>query len=171
MNASLTQVVEVRTPAAVIHATQSHLRAAGVRGLEGMALWAGQLDGETFHVREAVIPRQQGHRTEHGLAVSVPGDELHRINIWLHRNRLRLIAQIHSHPTEAYHSDTDDRYAIATALGSLSIVVPDFAVRPFRLDDCAAYRLSTRPWWHFSSSPRWRPMPYSELDRTLKITS
>jgi hypothetical protein len=103
--------------------------------------------------------------------VSVPGDELHRINMWLHRHRLRLIAQIHSHPTEAYHSDTDDRYAIATSLGSISIVIPDFAVRPFQLEDCAAYRLSNRPWWHFSSKPHWRRMRLAELRRTLKLGS
>jgi hypothetical protein len=170
MTITLTAVSQVLIPSSVIEATRSHLRATGERGLEGMALWAGRLDGERFHVLEAIIPQQQGHRTEHGLAVSVPGDELHRINIWLHRNRLRLIAQIHSHPTEAYHSETDDRYAIATALGSLSIVIPDFAVRPFGLDDCAAYRLSKRPWWHFSSKPRWRRMRLPELARTLKLT-
>jgi len=171
MTGSLTQVTEVLAPRNVVEETQAHLRQAGSAGLEGMALWAGQQDGAQFHIRAAIIPQQQGHRTEHGLAVSVPGAELHRINMWLHRNRLRLIAQVHSHPTEAYHSSTDDRYAIATALGALSIVVPDFAVRPFRLDDCAAYRLSPSPWWRFSSTPYWRALPYPELARTLQIVS
>jgi hypothetical protein len=134
-----------------------------------MALWAGELDAAVFHVRAVIIPQQQGHRTDHGLAVSVPGEELHRINMWLRAQRLRLIAQIHSHPTAAYHSETDDRYAIVTALGSFSLVVPDFAVRPFALDDCAAYRLSRRPWWHFTSQPHWRALPPAELANTLRI--
>ncbi|TNC65785.1 Mov34/MPN/PAD-1 family protein [Rubellimicrobium roseum] len=171
MSVSLTTIERVLVPVSIIEETQGHLRAAGSAGLEGMALWAGQAQGAQFQVRSVVIPQQQGHRTEHGLAVSVPGPELHRINMMLHRARLRLVAQIHSHPTEAYHSDTDDRYAIATALGSLSIVVPDFAVRPFRPDDCAAYRLSVRPWWQFSSEPYWRELPPTELARTLQITS
>ncbi|MCR5876886.1 Mov34/MPN/PAD-1 family protein [Phenylobacterium sp. J426] len=171
MTVSLTIVERVVAPRSVIEETQAHLRSAGVMGLEGMALWAGALEDNVFHIRAAIVPQQQGHRTEHGLAVSVPGAELHRINMWLHRNRMRLIAQIHSHPTEAFHSDTDDRYAIATALGSLSIVVPDFAVRPFRLDDCAAYRLSPRPWWHFSDQPHWRALGYPELSRTLQIAA
>ncbi len=166
---SLTTVVEVRLPRPLADQTQAHLRQSGRRGLEGMALWAGELDAEVFSVRTVIVPQQQGHRTEHGLAVSVPGAELHRINMWLRRERLRLIAQIHSHPTEAYHSETDDRYAIATALGAFSLVVPDFAVRPFALDDCAAYRLSRRPWWHFSAGPHWRRLPRIELDRTLRI--
>lgn len=171
MTVSLTTVERVLVPRKIADDTQANLRNVGRAGLEGMALWAGELDGGDFHVRAAVIPQQQGHRTKHGLAVSVPGEELHRINMWLHRSRLRLIAQIHSHPTEAYHSDTDDRYAIATALGSLSLVVPDFAVRPFALDDCAAYRLSTAAWSRFSSRPQWRALPFDELTRTVHITS
>jgi hypothetical protein len=171
MTPSLTQVTQVLVPRTVVEDTQTHLRRTGAAGLEGMALWAGTQDEAVFRVQAAIIPQQLGHRSDHGLAVSVPGAELHRINMWLHRSRLRLIAQVHSHPTEAYHSDTDDRYAIATALGSLSIVVPDFAVRPFRLDDCAAYRLSTTPWWQFSSTPKWRAMSFPELSRTLQIVS
>jgi hypothetical protein len=46
-------------------------------------------------------------------------------------------------------------------------VVPDFAIRPFALDDCAVYRLSKRPWWHGSKSAWWRQLPPAELARTL----
>jgi hypothetical protein len=64
-----------------------------------------------------------------------------------------LIAQIHSHPSEAYHSETDDTYPIATTAGALSIVVPDFAIRPFRLNDCAVYRLLPKQGWvHVSNA-------------------
>ena len=37
--------------------------------------------------------------------------------------------QAHSHPTDAYHSDTDDHLALVTLLGAISLVVPDFAAR------------------------------------------
>ena len=169
MSASLTEFARVYLPARVAVQTQAHLRAVGLEGYEGMALWVGKPDGAQFNVLDVIIPQQHGHRTEHGLAVSVPGEELHRINMKLYRAGLRLIAQVHSHPTEAYHSDTDDEYAITTALGSLSIVIPDFAERSFRLDDCAAYRLSLRPWWHFSSRPRWRRLKLPELEQTLIV--
>lgn len=165
----LTEVIDVRLPRLVANTTQAHLRAVGRDGLEGMALWAGRLEGSAFTIMDAIIPRQQGHRTQHGLAVSVPGDELHRINMELYRGKLRLIAQVHSHPGHAYHSETDDAYAITTALGSISIVIPDFAVRSFELDDCAAYRLADRPWWYFNSRPRWRKLPHSELASLIRI--
>jgi hypothetical protein len=156
--ASLQQITRVHLPAEIARQTQTHLAATGRRGLEGMALWAGIQDGEAFRIRTCIVPQQQGHRTEHGLAVTVAGAELHRINLQLYRDGLRLLAQIHSHPTEAYHSDTDDRYAMATALGALSLVVPDFASGPFRLEDFAVYRLTPSPWWRFAPGPYWRAL-------------
>jgi hypothetical protein len=82
-----------------------------------------------------------------GLAVVVPGEELFRMNVWLHERQLRLIAQVHSHPTSAYHSETDDEYATLAEVGGVSIVVPDFARDAFNLDTCAVYRLSSSGTW------------------------
>jgi hypothetical protein len=124
-----------------------HLRELGRQGNEGMALWVGTVEGRTFHVTTTLIPRQTGVQTPVGICITVDGDELHRINVWLYERGLRLIAQLHSHPTEAYHSETDDTYPIATTQGCLSLVVPDFAVRPFALDECAVYRLDRRGTW------------------------
>jgi hypothetical protein len=53
---------------------------------------------------------------------------------------------VHSHPTEAYHSETDDRYAIVTEDGGHSLVVPDFARHPMALSGCAIYRLHRGSW-------------------------
>lgn len=169
MTGNLADVSLVTLPREVVDKTQAHLRARGRSGLEGMALWAGVLDGDRFDIRADIIPEQQGHRTAHGLAVTVEGKELHRINMWLYRQGLRLFAQIHSHPTEAYHSDTDDRYAMVVAVGCLSLVVPDFAVRPFSLADTAIYRLSPSPWWRFTKTPYWRRLPLEEAEQLIRL--
>jgi proteasome lid subunit RPN8/RPN11 len=125
---------------------QAHLRSVGERGLEGFVLWAGRVHGNTIRVEHVLVPRQTGLRTHSGVCVYVDGPELHRINVLLYDQQLRLVAQVHSHPTDAYHSDTDDEFAIATILGSLSFVIPDFAARPFDLSDCAVYRLFPYGW-------------------------
>lgn len=39
-------------------------------------------------------------------------------------------AQVHTHPGEAFHSATDDRWPIISQVGFLSIVIPDFASGP-----------------------------------------
>jgi hypothetical protein len=134
-----------------------------------MALWAGSITGHKARITEVIIPKQHGHRTDHGLAVSVSGDELHRINVHLYKTKQKLLAQVHSHPSEAYHSAMDDRYAIATALGSFSIVVPDFATGPFALAQFATYRLLEGRWF-WDRAPRWRPVSGPAASQIIRIT-
>ena len=140
-------VHRVDVPARCAKAAQEHLQAVGRRGYEGMALWVGKRHDSVFVVEETIIPKQQGHKTALGVYVEVAGDELHRINVWLYEHEMELIAQLHSHPTEAYHSSTDDEFPIATTVGSVSIVLPNYAVDPFVLENCAVYRLSEKNVW------------------------
>jgi hypothetical protein len=76
----------------------------------------------------------------------VGGEELHRLNVWLYENGEQLAIQVHSHPREAYHSDTDDTYPIVTTLGGLSLVVPDFGRNGVRGAETALYRLGASGW-------------------------
>lgn len=154
-------VRSVRVARSLALEANDHLRKVGRRGLEGFALWVGTREGDTFTVEKTLIPDQEGTRSRMGVSVSVGPEELHRINVWLFRNKMSLIAQIHSHPTNAYHSETDDDFAVATVVGSFSIVVPDFAARPFTLDDCAVYRLSAEGFWTF--------MSVHEINSTISI--
>lgn len=140
-------LARVVVPRRLADVAQGHLRAVGQRGCEGFALWAGRLRDDAFVVEETIIPRQSGLHVNGGVCVTVGGDELFRINRHLYERRLSLIAQIHSHPSEAYHSYTDDSYPIATTIGALSLVVPDFAARPFALEDTAIYRLCADGIW------------------------
>jgi hypothetical protein len=143
----LVNIRTVRVPADVLTSVHAHLREAGQMGFEGVGFWAGDLENDVFQVRAAVVPAQYGQRGAAGVSVMVNGDELFRMNVWLHKNQLQLIAQLHSHPTEAYHSDTDDDYAIMTRIGGLSIVVPNFAREPFSLNSAAIYRLAQDGSW------------------------
>lgn len=90
-------------------------------------------------------------------------EELHRINVWLYREKLTLMAQIHSHPGRAYHSSTDDEYAVATTVGCLSLVVPDYARAPFDLVRTASYRLD--------ATGVWRPLSAAQAQRLIVIES
>ena len=137
-----------------------HLQEMGRQEAEGFALWVGALDpdGRIFRVQETIIPAQHTIRTREGVCVVVDGPELHRLNLWLYEHRMTPVAQLHSHPGRAYHSQTDDAFSVATTAGSLSIVVPDFARDPFALDRCAVYRLTGDGQWLELSTDRIREL-------------
>jgi len=141
------ELQQVIVPRIVLTEMQRFLRSMGERNHEGLALWAGQSDGSVFRVTNLLIPRQRATRTTDGVCASVDGDEMYRINAELFKAELRLVAQIHSHPTDAYHSETDDEHALVRRVGCLSLVVPDFAARPFSLADTAVYRLDRSGAW------------------------
>lgn len=137
------------------------LRYAGEKGVEAVALFAGVEINKTFQIKEVILPKQLGYILEQGLMYAVEGEELHRINVWLYENNMKLIAQIHSHPTEAYHSEADDRFPIVDTYGGISIVAPNFASDNISLKDCAIYRLSL--------DKTWDKLTNSEIDSLFQI--
>lgn len=158
---SLLDITRVLVPRECAEHTYSFLRAAGKNKLEAVALWAGVKKGNEFAVHYSITPKQKSYSLESGLMYRVDGEELYNINVWLHQNKLTLIAQIHSHPGEAYHSETDDAFPIVTKDGSVSIVVPDFASRPFAKEDWAVYRLIPKRGWS--------PLSANEIESFIKV--
>ena len=141
---------EFVVPADLCDATDRHLREAGLDGNERFILWSGVVRDHRLLVRTSHCPKQIAYRLAGGLCVRVEADELHCLNVWLYENAERLAIQVHSHPTEAIHSDTDDAYPIVTTLGGLSLVVPDFARYGVRGPRTALYRLSNAGWRRLS---------------------
>jgi hypothetical protein len=126
--------------------TERALRRAGAEGYELFVFWSGIIDGSELAVRTCHVPKQTSSKTRHGLMVRVEGQALHELNLWLYEHNEVLGAQVHAHPTRAFHSDTDDTFPIVTALGGLSLVVPDFARRGVLTPGSAAFRLSRSGW-------------------------
>ena len=126
------------------------LREAGATGHERFVLWSGVIRKKRLLVRTMHVPRQRAFRLRDGLCVRVEADELHRLNVWLYQHQERLAIQVHSHPTEAFHSETDDAYPMVTTRGGLSLVVPDFARYGVRGPDTALYRLASSGWQELS---------------------
>ena len=123
------------------------MQQAGRRRVEGVALWAGRREGTTFRILRAIIPEQKSGTVESGLLYVVGGAELHRIALDLFDSGQQLVAQVHTHPGAAYHSDTDDAYPIVTVQGGLSLVVPNFARGGLKLADWAVYRFLPITGW------------------------
>jgi hypothetical protein len=134
----------------VIDATIKTLQVFGKRRREGLVLWLGNIEPGRARVIRAFVPAQRSVSDENGMGYFVSGKTLFELNRALAETGLRLIAQVHSHPQEAYHSAADDRYAIVTADGGFSLVVPNFGRAPADPASWAVYRLSHGDWQELS---------------------
>lgn len=154
--------MQAKNPPAVLHVTVKRatieemlktMREFGSRGWEVLVLWVGEIDVEKGRalVTQAYVPKQKPIASEDGVGYFVNGDTLFQLNKELSKTGLRLIAQVHSHPQHAYHSQADDRYAIVTAEGGYSLVVPDFGRAPAHPTSWAVYRLHGRDWREVST--------------------
>lgn len=135
-------------PRSILQETIEFLRQVGSEGFEGFVLWGGEASADSFFFKTSIIPTQRAILTPNGLLVTVEGEALFEVNKALHDQGQVLAAQVHSHPSDAYHSSTDDQFPMVTLMGALSIVIPDFArYAPQDLDDWAWYRLSKKGHW------------------------
>jgi hypothetical protein len=140
------EIQTIEVPREFVVNTYNFFQDNGNKGYECVVLFAGEEYGNLFRVTHVIFPEQKLYKTLHGLGYSVDGVELDRINIWLYENKKTLIAQIHSHPIEAYHSEVDDDFPIVTTVGSLSIVVPDFGNSDVFFNGSAFFYLSKEGW-------------------------
>lgn len=137
-------------PRWLLDATVGVLQTAGKNGLEAFVVWGGTVekDGTEINFRSGLVPKQEGHTTPSGLLVTVSGESLFDVNRQLYARGEVLAAQVHSHPTDAYHSDTDDCFSLVTLTGALSIVVPSFGRGGSSdLTGWAWYRLAGKGEW------------------------
>lgn len=149
---TLEAVREFVIPLELVDETLEPLQEAGSHGYEAFALWGGRLVGDaSFEFVSAYFPEQTTSRGEEGLLVVVDGEALFRVNRAFYERGLILGCQVHSHPTDAYHSATDDTYPLMTLIGGLSGVVPDFG-------EGGQERLSEWAWYRLVGAGEWAPV-------------
>ena len=153
MNRGLLSVRSFIIPSSILADTIRFLQAVGVHGYEGFVLWGGvSTTPKEFRFTSVIIPTQNASITDDGLLVTVDGNALFQVNKTLFERGETLGAQVHSHPTDAYHSSTDDQFPLATLLGSLSVVIPNFAREaPLDFEAWAFYRLTGPRKWDSTS--------------------
>jgi Prokaryotic homologs of the JAB domain len=142
----LRSVKRVTLKREILDSTLKTIREFGRHRSEALLLWLGHVEAETAQIVKVFTPEQHAISSEDGVGYFVDGNTLFQLNRDLSETGLRLIAQVHSHPQEAYHSAADDRYAIVTAEGGLSLVVPYFGRAPADPTSWAVYRLRGHRW-------------------------
>lgn len=149
-------------PATLVDATLAALRAGGLEGVERVVFWLGcrTPDGNA-DISEVHVPEQEAAADY----FRIPPESMITFMTYLRRNRLVLLAQIHSHPHEAFHSKADDEWAVVRHEGGLSIVVPSFAadVTVANFEEASAV-------FRLASDDLWLRVEPDELPERLRIT-
>jgi proteasome lid subunit RPN8/RPN11 len=130
----------------VIDCTLAHMLAGGARRTETVILWLGRRSESTEEVSGAFRPTQIVSQD----SFRIPPQAMRELLAYLRKERLHVLAQVHSHPAAAYHSDADNRWAIVRHCGAISLVIPWFGKRTTALsfqDDVAAFQLDPSDTW------------------------
>jgi hypothetical protein len=118
-------VTKYRVPLKVLAASAVALRTQSAGRIESVVLWQGSLiDRDVAVVHELVVP----HQVAGPLHFNVPLEERLRLIDVVSAAGQIILAQLHTHPREAFHSAVDDRLAIPQHIGGISIVIPNFGI-------------------------------------------
>ena len=128
----------LRVPRPILARTFDQLRRCGEYRNECQVLWVGPWATPDV-VTHMVHPRHNAHRG--GFVLD---------NAWLNDFWLELAdkkdgirAQVHTHPRDAFHSETDDNWPIVRLEGFLSLVIPNFAAGPVSFEDSYLAEIDT----------------------------
>ncbi|MDE0837284.1 MAG: Mov34/MPN/PAD-1 family protein [Akkermansiaceae bacterium] len=146
--------------ATFVRTTLDHLQDAGRRRCECVVLWLGRRDANGIVIQEAYRPLQ----TAEVDMFHIPPEGMASLHAVMRQRRLMVAAQVHSHPSRAFHSDADDRWAIVRHEGALSLVLPYFAA-----GSTISNFMSEVKVYCFSSRAEWLEVPTLEVDQCLRI--
>jgi hypothetical protein len=125
----------------IVRKTFCTLRECGFGECECAVYWTGPLGQDSIDGFEHPAHK----RSPSGYDV----DDNWLTEFWKHlaASKRSVKAQVHTHPGQAFHSSTDDKWPIVSQAGFVSIVIPDFATGEPSLDRAWVGRLQADGTW------------------------
>ena len=147
MIAMFANIEKITIPSKVLEKTFEFLQHNGSEGNESHAIFVGTKSENTFTISNVWFPEQLVSPASY----EVSEEEEFRINVELNNQKLTTIAQIHTHPGIAFHSEIDNKWPSIALPGSLSIVIPDFGfVDKENLELWEVFQYDGKGWRHMS---------------------
>lgn len=147
----------------VVADTIEVLRRGGCRGEERVALWLSSA------APRRPAPVIEVYEPDQIAAVDyfrLPPESMRALMRHLSATRRRIVAQIHTHPGRAYHSDVDAEWAIIRHVGALSLVIPRFAKTT-----TVSNFLRRVMTYEFSPNAEWLWCPNTGPEARIKVTA
>lgn len=108
----------------VLRKTIAVLRRGGEQGEERVAFW---LSTAAPRKPAPIVEVYEPDQIAEVDFFRLPPASMRSLMNHLKSTRRRIVAQIHTHPGRAFHSDVDAKWAIVRHVGALSLVLPRFA--------------------------------------------
>ncbi len=145
----------------LVSETLANLRAAGERRAEGIVLWLAKPASQRLLVVDILVPLHEAELDY----FRIPQNGMDALMSTLRSRRVMVAAQVHSHPAEAFHSPSDDKWAIVRHENALSIVVPYFATGATAhefMRESATFALAR--------DGKWRKVAGRDLEQLVEVT-
>ena len=128
-------------PARLVADTFAIFRDCGGGRQECVVYWLSPTNAPRT-IDEVVHPRHNAGRGGYEI------DDRWLTSFWfeLARRQKSVRVQLHTHPHEAFHSVTDDHWALIHTAGFLSLVIPDYATGPVGLEGSFLTERTDRGW-------------------------
>lgn len=140
-------MILLHCPYKVVADSLNLLRLGGDRGEERAVVWLGRHTHVTpTNVMEVYEPQQITAED----FFTIPPHGMQALQSHLRLRRLRVVAQLHTHPGKAFHSRADDRWAFVRHEGAFSLVLPYFAVSTTPenfVEQVKIFRLNASNYW------------------------
>lgn len=122
----------------MLEATFEHFRQCGRGRAECQTLWISSWANPEM-ISRVIHPKHTAHPG--GFVV----DDAWLNEFWLELGETNcgIRVQVHTHPSEAFHSKSDDEHPVIHKPGFLSLVIPNFALGPIGFKD--AYLTEIQP--------------------------
>ena len=168
-------------PRFIVNQTLGYIREIGEKKQEGLLFWAGIKSGQTSFVTSCIFPTARAQQlvvdakpcmfvpvnpevyihkfSEPGIQLS--SAESAKIISEASKRCIVILAQVHSHEGNAYHSGTDKKYPFDTTEGFLSIVVPEYG----KYDDF----LSSSAIFECGCDETFKLLTPQEIDTKIKV--
>jgi len=146
----------VHVPSTIFKKTVENFRQAGLDHKESIAYWTGKLEEQRAVIKHVIFADDYQEFNNEELFAQMPLSATLKIGELIHQQNEILIAQVHSHPFEAFHSFIDDQNPISHRIGFFSIVVPFFGENVTNLLSCKTFE--------YLGNSKWNELKDNELE-------
>lgn len=159
LSTTATAARRLSVPREVLQATVAGLRERSAGWRESACVWVGTVEGI---VQRATFHHEIADDRATALSLELPEAAKFRLYQQLSREKLRILALLHTHPEGWVDlSWIDQQNQISSRVGFLSIVLPFYATRHWNYDDIG---------FHVKCDRGWRRIHGQEAAEAVQVT-